>query len=188
MHLEASKVSMPALADLLTGMTDRPVLDMTGLAGNFQVTLDVSIEEMFGGMARSRASLCRRAAGRWTGWLRRTGRRAGRGSLGSLRQSDFWFRGKTGAQAGTHQSADRYHRRGPSGKSAHGELSRHVFLNRQRTTQSESRDLYPSSGRQPPVTLRVRNELFQHLHARGPGHPVMSRDRHHATLMSRLDV
>lgn len=53
MHLEASKVSMPALADLLTGMTDRPVLDMTGLAGNFQVTLDVSIEEMFGGMARS---------------------------------------------------------------------------------------------------------------------------------------
>lgn len=52
-HLEASKVSMAGLADLLTGMTDRPVVDMTGLAGDYQVTLDVSPEALIGGMARA---------------------------------------------------------------------------------------------------------------------------------------
>jgi uncharacterized protein (TIGR03435 family) len=53
MHLEASRISMAGLSDLLTGMTDRPVLDMTGLSGNFQVALEASMEEMFGGMART---------------------------------------------------------------------------------------------------------------------------------------
>jgi uncharacterized protein (TIGR03435 family) len=53
MHLEASKVSMAGLSDLLTPMTDRPVLDKTGLTGNYQVALDLSPEEMFGGMART---------------------------------------------------------------------------------------------------------------------------------------
>jgi uncharacterized protein (TIGR03435 family) len=52
-HLEASKVSMAGLADLLTGMTDKPVLDMTGLSGNYQVVLDASPEELIGGMMRS---------------------------------------------------------------------------------------------------------------------------------------
>jgi len=52
-HLEASKVSMAGLSDLLTPMTDRPVLDRTGLTGNYQVALDLSPEEMFGGMART---------------------------------------------------------------------------------------------------------------------------------------
>ncbi len=52
-RLEASKVSMAGLADLLTGMTDRPVVDMTGLAGDYQVALDVSLEAMIGGLAKA---------------------------------------------------------------------------------------------------------------------------------------
>ena len=44
---------MAGLADLLTGMTDKPVLDMTGLSGNYQVVLDASPEELIGGMMRS---------------------------------------------------------------------------------------------------------------------------------------
>jgi uncharacterized protein (TIGR03435 family) len=52
-RLEASKVSMAGLADLLTGMTDRPVVDMTGLAGDYQVALDVSMEALIGGLAKA---------------------------------------------------------------------------------------------------------------------------------------
>jgi uncharacterized protein (TIGR03435 family) len=52
-HLDASKVSMAGLADMLTGMTDRPVFDKTGLSGNYQVALDLSLDEMMGGMARA---------------------------------------------------------------------------------------------------------------------------------------
>jgi len=52
-HLEVSKVSMPGFADLLTGMTDRPVVDMTGLSGDYQVVLEASPEELIGGMARA---------------------------------------------------------------------------------------------------------------------------------------
>jgi uncharacterized protein (TIGR03435 family) len=52
-HLEVSKVSMLGFADLLTGMTDRPVVDMTGLSGDYQVSLDASPEELIGGMARA---------------------------------------------------------------------------------------------------------------------------------------
>jgi uncharacterized protein (TIGR03435 family) len=52
-HLEVSKVSMTGFADLLTGMTDRPVVDMTGLSGDYQVALDASPEELIGGMART---------------------------------------------------------------------------------------------------------------------------------------
>jgi len=52
-HLEASKVSMRDLADMLTGMTDRPVVDLTGLSGEYQVVLEASPEELIGGMARA---------------------------------------------------------------------------------------------------------------------------------------
>ncbi len=52
-HLEASKVNMAGFADLLTGMTDRPVVDMTGLTGDYEVALDASPEELIGGMARA---------------------------------------------------------------------------------------------------------------------------------------
>ncbi len=52
-HLEASKVNMAGFADLLTGMMDRPVVDLTGLSGDYQVALDATPEELIGGMIRS---------------------------------------------------------------------------------------------------------------------------------------
>jgi len=44
---------MAGLSDLLTPMTDRPVLDRTGLSGNYQLALDLAPEEMFGGITRA---------------------------------------------------------------------------------------------------------------------------------------
>jgi uncharacterized protein (TIGR03435 family) len=52
MHLEAAKITMAGLAELLTGFVDRPVLDMTELKGGYQVTLDLSMQDM---MAAARA-------------------------------------------------------------------------------------------------------------------------------------
>jgi uncharacterized protein (TIGR03435 family) len=46
MHLEASKITMAGLAELLTGFVDRPVLDMTELKGSYQVTLELSMQDM----------------------------------------------------------------------------------------------------------------------------------------------
>jgi uncharacterized protein (TIGR03435 family) len=53
MHMEASKISMAALADMLTSFTDRPVVDQTELKGNYQVALDLSFADLMNG-ARSR--------------------------------------------------------------------------------------------------------------------------------------
>lgn len=53
MRMEMSRMSMPALADTLTRMLDRPVMDMTDLTGNYQVALEISMEEM---IARARAA------------------------------------------------------------------------------------------------------------------------------------
>jgi uncharacterized protein (TIGR03435 family) len=41
-RLEMEKVSMAALADSLTRFLDRPVIDMTGIQGNYQVALELS--------------------------------------------------------------------------------------------------------------------------------------------------
>ncbi len=46
MRMEFARITMPALAELLTRFTDRPVVDMTELKGNYQVGLDLSMEEM----------------------------------------------------------------------------------------------------------------------------------------------
>jgi uncharacterized protein (TIGR03435 family) len=53
MHLEAAKITMAGLAELLTNFVDRPVLDMTELKGAYQVTLELSMQEM---MAAAQAS------------------------------------------------------------------------------------------------------------------------------------
>ena len=45
-HLELTKTSLAYMADLLTSMVDRPVLDMTDLKGNYQVTLDLPMEDL----------------------------------------------------------------------------------------------------------------------------------------------
>jgi len=46
MELTVDKITMPGLADALTGFVDRPVVDMTGLKGNYQVTLDLSMADL----------------------------------------------------------------------------------------------------------------------------------------------
>jgi len=48
MQLQMAKITMAALADRLTQFMDRPVVDATGLKGNYQVTLDLPREAMNG--------------------------------------------------------------------------------------------------------------------------------------------
>jgi len=45
-HLEINRITMPALANALSSYVDRPVIDMTGLTGEYQVALDLSLEDM----------------------------------------------------------------------------------------------------------------------------------------------
>ena len=46
MRMEASKMDMPTLVEFATRFLDRPVVDMTELKGSYQVTLDVSQEDL----------------------------------------------------------------------------------------------------------------------------------------------
>ena len=46
MHLEADKVSMASLAETLTRFLDRPVVDQTGLKGNYKIALDLAREDL----------------------------------------------------------------------------------------------------------------------------------------------
>ena len=47
-HIEMKKMTMSGFADMLSNMLDRPVVDMTGIQGNYDVNLDVSMEDMVG--------------------------------------------------------------------------------------------------------------------------------------------
>jgi uncharacterized protein (TIGR03435 family) len=55
MRMEFAKMSMERLAEMLSGMVDRPVVDMTELKGNFQVSLALSMEDL-GNIARKNAA------------------------------------------------------------------------------------------------------------------------------------
>jgi uncharacterized protein (TIGR03435 family) len=46
MRIEYTKTTMAAFAEILTPFVDRPVVDMTELKGNYQVALDLSMEEV----------------------------------------------------------------------------------------------------------------------------------------------
>jgi uncharacterized protein (TIGR03435 family) len=46
MRMEASKIAMPAFAEMLSRFVDRPVVDMTELKGDYQVGIDISMEEI----------------------------------------------------------------------------------------------------------------------------------------------
>lgn len=54
MRMEMSKITMAALADMLTRFVDRPVLDMTDLKGTYQVALELPLEDLMN-MARAMA-------------------------------------------------------------------------------------------------------------------------------------
>lgn len=56
MQLVADRMTMPALADMLTGLMDRPVVDATGLTGAYQVRLAVSRDDL---MALARAAMAK---------------------------------------------------------------------------------------------------------------------------------
>ena len=56
MHLKSTKMTMEALADMLTSFVDRPVVDMTELKGNYQVELDLAMEDMRNVAARAAAT------------------------------------------------------------------------------------------------------------------------------------
>jgi len=46
MHMEMEKMTMAKLAEALSRFVDRPVVDMTELKGNYQVALDISMEDI----------------------------------------------------------------------------------------------------------------------------------------------
>jgi len=48
MQLQMTNITMAALADRLAQFTDRPIVDATGLNGNYQVTLDLPLDAMRG--------------------------------------------------------------------------------------------------------------------------------------------
>jgi uncharacterized protein (TIGR03435 family) len=53
MHIENSRMSMAKLAEMLSPMLDRPVVDMTELKGNYQIALDIPMEELMAIAKRS---------------------------------------------------------------------------------------------------------------------------------------
>ena len=46
MHMEFEKMTMAKLAETLTPFVDRPVVDMTELKGNYQLALDLAMEDL----------------------------------------------------------------------------------------------------------------------------------------------
>jgi len=47
-HLQANSVRMTDLADMMSRMLDRPVVDMTGIEGRYDVTLEISLDDLIG--------------------------------------------------------------------------------------------------------------------------------------------
>jgi uncharacterized protein (TIGR03435 family) len=47
-HMQANRATLGMFSDMLSNMLDRPVVDMTGLQGNYDIALDVSMEDMAG--------------------------------------------------------------------------------------------------------------------------------------------
>jgi uncharacterized protein (TIGR03435 family) len=46
LRVEAQSATMVALADMLSRLVDRPVVDMTGLKGKYEIAVDLSQENM----------------------------------------------------------------------------------------------------------------------------------------------
>jgi uncharacterized protein (TIGR03435 family) len=55
MHMENSRLSMAKLAEMLSRFVDRPVVDMTELKGNYQVTFELSMQDMLDAARRAGA-------------------------------------------------------------------------------------------------------------------------------------
>ncbi len=53
MRMEMSRMSMDELAQQAAGLEDRPVIDATGLKGNYQVALEISMQDMMNAARRA---------------------------------------------------------------------------------------------------------------------------------------
>jgi uncharacterized protein (TIGR03435 family) len=53
MHMESEKVTMEKFADMVSGFVDKPVVDMTELKGNWQIALDLTMEDMRAAAAKA---------------------------------------------------------------------------------------------------------------------------------------
>ena len=66
-RMQANGINLDRLSDMLSNMLDRPVLNMTGVEGNYDIALDVSMEDL--------AGMKKMAVRPWTGahggWSRR---------------------------------------------------------------------------------------------------------------------
>jgi uncharacterized protein (TIGR03435 family) len=47
-RMQANGITLARFSDMLSNMLDRPVIDMTELTGNYDIALDVSMEDMVG--------------------------------------------------------------------------------------------------------------------------------------------
>jgi uncharacterized protein (TIGR03435 family) len=56
MHLEATRITMEAFAEMLAQFAGNPVVDKTGIKGSYQLSFDFSMEELMG-MARARGGM-----------------------------------------------------------------------------------------------------------------------------------
>ncbi|MBS1856837.1 MAG: TIGR03435 family protein [Acidobacteria bacterium] len=53
MRMESDKVTMEQFSDMITGFVDRPVVDMTELKGNYQIALDLTMEDLRAAAAKA---------------------------------------------------------------------------------------------------------------------------------------
>ncbi|HXA51935.1 MAG TPA: TIGR03435 family protein [Candidatus Acidoferrum sp.] len=53
MHMESEKVTMEQFADMVTGFVDKPVVDMTELKGNWQIALDLTMDDLRAAAAKA---------------------------------------------------------------------------------------------------------------------------------------
>lgn len=56
-HIESMNITMPALADQITAMMERPVLDQTGLPGTYQAAIDIPMSQVMAMAQRALAQM-----------------------------------------------------------------------------------------------------------------------------------
>jgi uncharacterized protein (TIGR03435 family) len=56
-HIEALNITMPALADQITAMMERPVIDQTGLTGTYQASIDIPMSQVMAMAQRAMAQM-----------------------------------------------------------------------------------------------------------------------------------
>ena len=102
MHMEMERMTMASLAQQLTPMLDRPVVDHTDLKGAFTIALDLSIQDMMQVARNAGVATLATVPARGTG----AGRVLPVCGLRSIRRVDFHERSATRAEARKTKGAD----------------------------------------------------------------------------------